>query len=78
MCKNVKRVEGNAGQILDKAPKNKPYNTMKTDFFFCLQTGSFSLKTFKCSVDFCFKDAKPYCSVFYISWNFFRIVCSRS
>jgi len=33
LCKDVKRVEGNAGQILDEAPKNKPYNTMKTDFF---------------------------------------------
>ena len=28
-----KRVEGNAGQILDEAPKNKPYNTVKTVFF---------------------------------------------
>ena len=30
---NIKRVEGNAGQILELTPKNKPYNTMKTDFF---------------------------------------------
>jgi len=25
LCKISKRVEGNAGQILDEAPKNKPY-----------------------------------------------------
>ena len=29
----TKRVEGNAGQILDEAPKDKPYNTVKTVFF---------------------------------------------
>jgi len=29
----IKRVEGNAGQILDEAPKNKPYNTVKAVFF---------------------------------------------
>jgi len=29
----TKRVEGNAGQILDEAPKNKPYNTVKTVYF---------------------------------------------
>ena len=28
-----KRVEGNAGQILDEAPKNKPYLAMKAEFF---------------------------------------------
>jgi len=33
MCNTSKRVEGNAGQILDEAPKNKPYNTVKTVFF---------------------------------------------
>ena len=73
-----KRVEGNAGQILDEAPKNKPYNTVKTVFFFCLQLGSFFLKTFKCSVNFGFTDAKPYCIVFCLSWNIFGVVCSRS
>ena len=33
LCNISKRVEGNAGQILDQAPKNKPYNTVKTVFF---------------------------------------------
>ena len=28
-----KRVEGNAGQILDEAPKNKPYKAMKAGIF---------------------------------------------
>jgi len=33
LCIISKRVEGNAVQILDEAPKNKPYNTVKTVFF---------------------------------------------
>jgi len=33
LCRISKRVEGNAGQILDGAPKNKPYNTVKAVFF---------------------------------------------
>jgi len=33
LCNNSKRVEGNAGQILDQAPKNKPYKAMKAEIF---------------------------------------------
>jgi hypothetical protein len=33
LCIISKRVEGNAGQILDEAPKNKPYLAMKAEFF---------------------------------------------
>ena len=40
----TKRVEGNAGQILDEAPKNKPYNTVKTVFFSVFKLVIFSCK----------------------------------
>ena len=38
---NIKRVEGNAGQILELTPKNKPYNTVKTVFFLSSSGNSF-------------------------------------
>ena len=42
MCRISKRVEGNAGQILDEAPKNKPYFAYEGRIFFCLQIGDYS------------------------------------
>ena len=37
-----KRVEGNAGQILDEAPKNKPYSAMKAEFFSAFKLAFYS------------------------------------
>jgi len=33
MCSIIKRVEGNAGLILEKMPKKKPYKALMADFF---------------------------------------------
>ena len=45
MCNIIKRVEGNAGLILEQMPKKKPYETLMAEFIL-LSKGGISLKTF--------------------------------
>jgi len=42
LCTISKRVEGNAGQILDEAPKNKPYLAYEGRIFSAFKLADYS------------------------------------
>ena len=71
----IKRVEGNAGLILEQMPKKKPYETLMAEFF-CRQIGGFSLKDSSILL-FLNNCAKPHNSLFCLYGYFFSVFCGR-
>ena len=75
MRNNIKRVEGNAGLILEQMPKKKPYETLMAGYF-CRQKGGFSLKHSSIKL-FLINRAESHNALFCIYGYFFSVFCYR-